>query len=221
MNNSGEGASVSKKVVLTILLGLLSMVFWPAIIPAAVLLLFIVRENQAQPNRRNLWLGGIVVGPVLIGLAAVILYSAWFAVPNLYNGILLRNEVRVLYVVQQLRPALTEFLKRTGGYPATLKEVLPPHFRPTGVNPEIIHGYEFDYLPRNPIGEVRDAGKHYAIFSLSAKPSIFFKGRSSFYLDDAGAIVVRVSREPDAEVSEVVPPPKYWRTVSVGKAGHD
>ena len=150
MQERDDRPRINKKAVLAFVLGLLTVVFAPAIIPAIVLWYLALRDLRGAPNQRGIRLAraGVVIGLVMIivpfsiivlmiGIDEMfgpdILTAMTDSIIQFYEQSSLTsrlretrraNEAAVLDTLPIIRDSLNRFYGQYGGYPRSLQELV-------------------------------------------------------------------------------------------------
>lgn len=184
-----------------------SLIFWPAIVPAIVLVVFAVRGARKNSNDRGVKLAFWAVVPLLLLIFVTAVATAWLAVPRMVAAAKARDEVSALNRVREVRTAIAAYRYRSGGYPASLQVLVEEGLLAPPQTQNSIRGY---YLSYDHGKEIRAGSGLYESFAVFARPGRFSFGQRLFYLNNTGAIQIQKSDKAGDEIEQELPPPPDW-----------
>jgi type II secretory pathway pseudopilin PulG len=180
-------------------------VYLPAVFVAIPLYIVARRELKERKDAlENLaWLRAVFRIQLGITVVAVVLIAA-IAIPSLFMSGKAENASATMYRLRVLKSALNTYFEKSDSYPETLKDLVTAGL----VSQEQIDfeqdGYRCTYSPASPSRATESSYTKYATFTLAAVPMRGpSKDEPSFYLDQAGQIVVLRSGL-DGQISPII-----------------
>lgn len=184
-----------------------SLIFWPAIVPAIVLVVFAVRGARKNSNDRGVKLAFWAITPLLLLIFVTAVATVGLTGPRMVAAAKARHEVGALNAIREVRTALAAHRNRFGGYPASLQVLVEQGLLESHQTQGSVRSYYFSYDHGK---EIRAGSGLYDSFAVFARPGRFSFGQRLFYLNTTGVIQIQKSDQAGDEIEQELPPPPDW-----------